>query len=171
MKLCAPLIAGVVGAAALALVVVLVRTPPVDNSETGNPLLGKLAPEVKGTTLKGEAFDLDEFRGDWVLVNFFASWCPPCLIEHPELVRLSTEVPGLEVVSVSFGDTVANVEQFFADNGGDWPVLAADTGAIGISYGVKGLPESFLVAPDGTIVAKFIGGITFDGVLDYLEAG
>jgi cytochrome c biogenesis protein CcmG/thiol:disulfide interchange protein DsbE len=60
------------------------------------------------------------------------------------------------------------VQKFFADNGGDWPVLANGTGALALDYGVKGLPESFLIDPAGTVVAKFEGGITADSLLQYV---
>lgn len=165
----APLIAGIVGVAVLALVVLFVVSPKGETADQESPLLGKLAPQLVGTTMAGESFDLDAFKGDWVLVNFFATWCPPCVVEHPELIELSEQQPqGLEIVSVAFGDTATNVEEFFAEHGGSWPVLASDTGAIGIEYGVKKLPESFLVAPDGSVVAKFNGGITAADLTEYL---
>jgi len=165
----APVIAGIVGVALLALVVLFVVSPKGEQAEARSQLLGDLAPAIVGTTMDGQPFDLDDARGDWVLVNFFATWCPPCVVEHPELIELSEQQPqGLQVVSVAFGDTAANVESFFAEQGGEWPVLASDTAAIGLDYGVKKLPESFLVAPDGSVVAKFNGGITAAELTEYL---
>ena len=155
-----PIIAGVVGVAALALVVLFVISPKGDAKQDTSPLLGKLAPQLTGTTSMGESIDLDSYRGEWVLVNFFATWCPPCVLEHPELVQLSKDDGGdLQVISVVSGDSASNVEKFFADNGGNWPVLVDDTGASGLDYGLKKLPESYLIAPDGTVVTKFAGGI------------
>jgi len=160
----APIIAGMVGFAVLALVVLFVISPRVDEKQETSPLLGTLAPQLTGTTPEGESVDLDSFRGEWVLVNFFATWCPPCVLEHPELVQLSKDDGGtLQVVSVVSGDTASNVEQFFAERGGSWPVLVNDTGASGLDYGLKKLPESYLIAPDGTVVAKYAGGITANG--------
>jgi cytochrome c biogenesis protein CcmG, thiol:disulfide interchange protein DsbE len=157
----APIIAGIVGVAVLALVVLFVVSPKGDTKEEASPLLGKLAPQLVGTTIDGDTFDLDSQRGEWVLVNFFATWCPPCVLEHPELVKLSSDDAGsLQVVSVASGDTEENVVKFFSEKGGNWPVIAADTGAVSLDYGVKKLPESYLIAPDGTVVAKFLGGIT-----------
>jgi len=158
----APVIAGIVGVAVLALVVLFVVSPKGDDrKEVSSTLLGDLAPELAGTALSGDSFDVDQYRGQWVLVNFFAEWCPPCVQEHPELVTLAERNEGrLQLVSVAFDESESTVRKFFAENGGDWPVLAADTGRIAIDYGVKGLPESFLIAPDGTVFAKFEGGIT-----------
>ena len=166
----APIIAGIVGVAVLALVVLFLVSPKGGESKVTSPLLGNLAPELAGTTLTGEPFNLDSARGQWVLVNFFATWCPPCVAEHPELIKLneSTSSTGLRVVSVAFDDSSANVEKFFADNGGDWPVLTQETGAVALDYGVKGLPESFLIDPAGTVVAKFEGGITAEALQRYV---
>jgi cytochrome c biogenesis protein CcmG/thiol:disulfide interchange protein DsbE len=165
----APIIAGIVGAAVLGLVVLFLTSPKVGESEETSPLLGKLAPPITGSALDGTQFNVDDARGKWVLVNFFATWCPPCIVEHPQLVQLARDNPDtLQLVSVAFSDTAPNVEAFFAEKGGAWPVLTADTGAISIDYGVKGLPESFLIDPSGVVVAKFIGGITAEGVQPYL---
>ena len=117
------------------------------------------------------AFDIDKYRGQWVLVNFFATWCPPCVAEQPELVKFAADNAGsVQLVSVAFDDTTENVEQFFAERGGDWPVLAEETGAAAIDYGVVKLPESYLVDPSGTVVEKLIGGVRAADVQELVEA-
>ena len=70
-------------------------------------------------------------RGEWVVVNFFATWCTPCRVEHPELVKFAEEHEGdpVEVVSVAFSDQPEAIREFFAEQGGNWPVVASDTGA------------------------------------------
>ncbi|MEX0769064.1 MAG: TlpA disulfide reductase family protein [Microthrixaceae bacterium] len=166
----APLIAGIVGCAVFALVLLFVVSPKGGESKVSSPLLGKLAPALSGATLASQEFNIDSLRGQWVLVNFFATWCPPCVVEHPELIKLSESsgTTGLSVVSVAFDDSSTNVAKFFADNGGDWPVLTQDTGAVALDYGVKGLPESFLIDPAGKVAAKFEGGITAEAMKEYL---
>ena len=142
-----------------------------DDAKVSSPLLGKLAPSIAGTGFRGEQFDIDAERGNWVLVNFFSTTCIPCIQEHPELVALSEryETSGaLSIVSVTFEDKAAAVRAFFEKNGGSWPVLLNDTGRIAISYGVTAVPESYLVAPDGTVVRKVIGGITADDVVSFI---
>ena len=64
------------------------------------------------------------------------------------------------MVSLAFSDRAANVREFFTVFGGDWPVLAADTGRYAISYGVAAVPETFLVTPSGVVVEKYLGGVT-----------
>ncbi len=160
----APIIAGIVGVAALLLVALFAFAPDRTERAESSPVVGKLAPALTGTTLTGDEFDIDDHRGQWVVVNFFATWCPPCVQEHPELVAFA-ERSGEEVqlVSVAFDDTeVDKVAQFFADNGGDWPVVTAGAAGASLDYGVKKLPESFVIDPSGTVAAKINGGVTAD---------
>ncbi len=160
----APIIAGIVGVAALALVALFALAPDRAERADSSPVVGNLAPALTGTTLTGDEFDIDDHRGQWVVVNFFATWCPPCVQEHPELVEFA-ERNGDEVqlVSVAFDDTeVDKVAQFFAENGGDWPVVTAGASGASLDYGVKKLPESFVIDPSGTVVAKINGGVTAD---------
>ena len=163
------LIAAVVGAAVLALVVVFALSPAGGQKDITSPIVGTVAPPINGANLHGGQVDLDSFKGEWVLVNFFATWCPPCVQEHPELVKLSKDDGGpVQVLSVSFQDSSEKVWRFFKDNGGKWPVVTNDTGRIGVDYGVKGLPESFLISPYGQVVVKFEGGITAKDIRGYV---
>jgi cytochrome c biogenesis protein CcmG, thiol:disulfide interchange protein DsbE len=132
-------------------------------------LVGQGAPPIEGTTTSGEAWRLDLQRGRWVVVNFFSTTCVPCVREHPELVAFAeahAEADDVRVVTVAFADSPAAVEEFFRSNGGDWPVLATNTGRIAVDWGVVAVPESYLVSPAGFVAAKIIGGV----VQDDLEA-
>lgn len=162
MKRKAPAIAAVVGVAVLALIAVLVVSPGSKQDSPESPLIGNTAPALAGATLGGGEFDLDDHRGEWVVVNFFATWCPPCVEEHPELVVFSERNEGsVQVVSVAFDDTELDaVERFFAKHGGEWPVIIDGAGGASLDYGVKRLPESFLVDPSGAVTVKINGGVT-----------
>lgn len=125
-------------------------------------LEGEVAPAIVGTTLDGEAFDLDDHRGGFVVVNFFQTTCIPCRQEHPELVAFQEAyAPSgfATIVSVAFDDSPSNIRDFFAEFGGDWPVIATDTGPIAVAYGVPLVPESVLIAPDGEVITKLAGGV------------
>lgn len=150
--------------AMLGLVVALATSDPATRSVAASPLIGRQAPAIAAERLMGGRFDLAQQRGGFVVVNFFATWCVPCIKEHPELVEFSrAEGPdGVTIVSVVYDDDPDDVRQFFDDNGGDWPVVIDTDGRIALSYGVSGVPESYLVAPDGTVVTKLIGGVTAD---------
>lgn len=160
-------IAAAVGALLLVFVGVLATRPPAADRQAQSPLLGKSAPEVSGTSIFGGSIRLSEHRGRFVLVNFVASWCVPCVQEHPELVRFTQRhraADDAEVLSVIFDDSADNVRGLFARLGGEWPVLADTGGQVALDYGVRGPPESFLVDPDGFVISKFVGRVSADGL-------
>ena len=140
------------------------RSPSEDRFGT-NPLVGKAVPEVSGATTTGSTFDIDAYRGSWVVVNFFATWCAPCVVEHPELVRFEEEHAdgSAQIVSIAYDDSPERVQEFFDDKGGTWPVVVADDARLALDFGVTGVPESFLVSPNGQVVAHFTG-VTADGL-------
>jgi cytochrome c biogenesis protein CcmG/thiol:disulfide interchange protein DsbE len=149
------------------LVLVFATSEPSSDRRVSSPLVGEVAPLVQGRTLDGDEYDLDRHRGRWVVVNFFARWCIPCRREHPELVEFGErhERGGdATLVSVIYDDDPDNVTKFFDEAGGDWPVVIDPEGRVSLEYGVTGVPESFLVAPDGNVVAKLVGGVTADGL-------
>jgi len=136
-------------------------------------IMGQAAPDFTGQTLDGASFRLSAHRGEWVLVNFFATWCVPCRIEHPELdrfVKAHVDDP-VQVVSIAWDDQPAKLREFFAEEGGDWPVIPADTGTTGLDYGITGVPETYIVAPSGQVVARFEDGVTADGLDAVIEKG
>jgi cytochrome c biogenesis protein CcmG/thiol:disulfide interchange protein DsbE len=163
-----------VGVVALLLIGVFALQQFGEETIESNPVIGAVAPPVVGTTIDGDAYDLDRYRGEWVVVNFFATWCIPCIEEHPELVEFTARHvdDGIGVVSVAFDDTPEDIVAFFEDNGGDWPVLPSDTGRIVLDYGVTGVPESYVVAPSGQVVAGFTGVTAdqLDAVIAEFEA-
>jgi len=145
------------------LVAVLFTRDDSEDKASRTALKDKPAPLITGTTLDGDAFNLDQFKGKWVLVNFFASWCVPCQQEHPELVsfdRRHTQIGDAQLVSVVFNDDTDKVRSFFAKNGGEWPVVVGDVGRIGIDYGVTAPPETFLIDPTGIVRARFAFPVT-----------
>ena len=158
----------------LGLLVVVLATSDNDGGFGRSTLLEQAAPAIAGTTISGDEFDIDDHRGRWVVVNFFSTTCIPCVEEHPELVAFEeahNAVGDAVVVSLAFSDTEANVTEFSSEYGGDWPVLARDTGRYAISYGVAAVPETYLVAPNGIVTSKFIGGVTqadLDGEIERL---
>jgi cytochrome c biogenesis protein CcmG/thiol:disulfide interchange protein DsbE len=127
-----------------------------------SPLLSQPAPDVTANTIDGAQVRLSDLRGKWVLVNFFATWCVPCVEEHPELVNFSTvheQAGDAQVVGVVYSDSVSAVKDFRAEKGGTWPMLTDSNGKIALDFGVSGVPESFLVNPEGIVVSKIIGGV------------
>jgi cytochrome c biogenesis protein CcmG/thiol:disulfide interchange protein DsbE len=155
-----------VGLGALVLVAVLASRPAATQTASSF-LIGKPAPPVAGRDLGGGASSLAGLRGRWVLLNFFASWCPPCRTESPELVKFAYGRPGgqrVAVLGVVYGDTASNAAAFERQVGATWPSVVDPGEAIAISYGVDDPPQSFLIAPDGMVVDRILGGVTVGGL-------
>ncbi len=109
-----------------------------------------------------EPFTVDELAdGEVVLVNFWASWCGPCRAEHPQLLAMAEE--GIEIYGVNYKDTPANAQGFLDELGDPYDRLAADpTGRTGLDWGLYGVPETFIIDGNGTVVKRFAGPITKD---------
>jgi len=167
------LIVSIVLACVMAMFVALLATrSSAQDKQARSPLLGRPVPQVAGAGLDGQPVALSSYQGKYVLVNFFATWCVPCQQEHPELQRWMSRHAAkgdATVFGVVFDDTAANARTFMRTNGGAWPVVADPSGDVALNFGVRGPPESFLVGPDGIVLAKFIGQVTADG-LDRLLA-
>jgi cytochrome c biogenesis protein CcmG/thiol:disulfide interchange protein DsbE len=162
-------VAGVTLVVGAALIAVLATRPPQTATEVNTPLVGQVAPGIAGTTLGGGSFDLTAERGRWVVVNFFASWCPPCQQEQPELVAFAyahRSAGDAALVGVVFDDGTSTARGFMRSTGASWPAVVDPGGQVALNYGVRGPPETFLVAPDGTVVAHFDGPMT-NAALDY----
>jgi len=158
-----------VGLGALALVAVLATRPPA-TQVAPSALIGKPAPPVAGRGLTGGDSSLASLRGRWVLLNFFASWCPPCRTESPELVKFAFGRPGgqrVAVLGVVYGDTAGNAAAFERQVGATWPSVLDPREQIAIAYGVDDPPQSFLISPEGRVVDRILGGVTA-GALDRL---
>jgi cytochrome c biogenesis protein CcmG/thiol:disulfide interchange protein DsbE len=138
-----------------------------------SPLLGRPAPAVKATTLDGKPFDLQRRKGSWVVLNFFNSTCVPCVKEHPELVKFADEqselADGAELYTVINYDDEGAVRDFFAENGGSWPVLSDPNADISVAFGISKVPETWIVDPDGFVVQRAIVGLTDDQLTRLLE--
>ena len=115
--------------------------------------------EAQRQRLDQQAAEIADLRGQVVLVNFWASWCVPCTIEHPQLMQLARE--GVPVYGVSYKDKAPEARAFLERRGNPFARLGADaTGRVGIEWGVYGVPETFVVGPDGTIRTKMVGPLT-----------
>ena len=123
-------------------------------------MIGKPAPNVSLPTLsEGQPANLREMASEGpMLVNFFASWCAPCEIEHPVLMTLKGRT---RVVGIAYKDAPQNSQAFLARLGDPFAEVLVDRdGRAGVEFGVTGVPETFVVARDGTIVAKHTGPLT-----------
>lgn len=134
-----------------------------DPNAVPSAYLGKQAPAMTDAVLPGipGIANADLRRGDVVLVNFWASWCPPCRAEHPTLVALAAE--GIRVVGVNMMDDRENALAFLAEAGNPFSGVAFDPkGRTRLEWGVTAPPETFILRGDGTVAYKFIGPLVGD---------
>lgn len=126
-----------------------------------SPLVGRPAPDFSVTLFSGEKVKLADLRGKAVFVNFWASWCPPCIAEAKNLEATWQRLKDQNVVfvGIEIQDTEANGRAFLKEYGVTYPNAVDTSGRIAIDYGVWGIPESFFIDPDGRIVYKHVGGI------------
>ena len=138
------------------------RTNPRD---IPSPLLGREAPAFSLTAFTGEPVSLAAYRGQVVVVNFWASWCyPACYDEAPVLEQAwrGWRERGVVVIGLDIQDTDDKAKKFIADFGLTFPNARDVTGKVSIDYGVFGVPETFFVDRQGRIRVRHVGAVTAD---------
>lgn len=132
-----------------------------DPSQLPTALAGKPAPAVQLGSLEGAPLftQADLADGQMKLVNFWASWCAPCRVEHPNLEALARD--GVTVLGVNYKDDPEKAAGFLAELGNPYAKIGTDReGRMALDWGVYGVPETFVVDGEGKIVLRFAGPIT-----------
>jgi peroxiredoxin len=122
--------------------------------------------------LDGKTYRLSDFRGQWILVNYWATWCPPCREELPELEVFynNHKDDGAVVIGVAMESIKQERLQKFVDQQFlSFPILMAEPAARTELGGVPGLPTSFLIDPSGEVVARQVGPVTAEDVEQFIE--
>ena len=166
-------------AATVVLAVVLASRFGSDPGLVDSPLIGQPAPEFTLAGLDGsEGASLSDLRGDIVVVNFFASWCLQCRDEHDDLVAASESFSDQDVrfVQVAYQEEAAESLDYLSEAGvSETTLYLADPGSrTAIAYGVFGIPETFFIDPNGTVVGKIIGeadALVLGATIDSIRSG
>jgi cytochrome c biogenesis protein CcmG, thiol:disulfide interchange protein DsbE len=151
-----------VGVVAAVLFSALALAGPSGEQTAYTPLFGKPAPATEGQVLGGRTtVSLSQYAGKWVLVNFAASWCVPCQQEMPQLRTFAgaeKAAGDVQVLTIAYDESdLSNLQTFMTAQGSTWPSINAPGATI--TWGLRGVPESFLVDPEGTVVLHVTGGL------------
>jgi cytochrome c biogenesis protein CcmG, thiol:disulfide interchange protein DsbE len=153
------------------LVAVLASGIGNDPRGQSNALEGTIANDFTLVTLDGRSVSLAELRGQPVVLNFWSTWCQPCKIEHPHLQQAAKVygARGVTFLGVLYNDEAARARPFLQRNGSVFATLEDPGGRVAIDYGVAGVPETFVIAPDGRIALKLSGPVTYQTLAEILE--
>lgn len=141
-----------------------------DPREVPSPLIGKPAPVFTLPGLEGKPAQVSpsQFAGRPVLVNFFASWCAGCQVEHPLMLQLASQ--GVEIIGMAYKDTDPDTRAWLTQHGNPYRTVVADSlGSAGLDWGVYGVPETFVLNAQGTIVYKQIGPMTEQAWREHIQ--
>jgi thiol-disulfide isomerase/thioredoxin len=119
----------------------------------------------------GVKHNLSDYRGKWVVVNYWATWCPPCLMEIPELVDFHEDHKGRDavVLGVNFEDiSLSGLKQFSEEYFMNYPVLQTKPAPNSALGPIPGLPTTYLVSPTGEVVARQVGPVTAKIINDFI---
>ncbi|MDY6874170.1 MAG: cytochrome c-type biogenesis CcmF C-terminal domain-containing protein [Chloroflexota bacterium] len=135
---------------------------------SGRPLTGENAPGFSASDLTGVEFSLEDYRGQVVVLNFWATWCPQCKDEMPEfeIIWQALQTEGVQFLGVAMDDTQSAVEAMARELGITYPLIVEEGGRITGAYGVSAVPETFIIAPDGSLAAFHIGVVDGETLRD-----
>jgi cytochrome c biogenesis protein CcmG/thiol:disulfide interchange protein DsbE len=143
--------------------------PLIGSAAAPAPQSGFAAPDFTLRTPTGETYTLSELRGNAVLVNLWATWCPPCRAEMPAIQKIYNEYKqdGLIVLAINMTaqDNPLNIEPFMTQYNLDFPILLDETGEVGAAYQLRSLPSSYFIDRAGIISEIVIGGPMSEALL------
>ena len=135
-----------------------------DTNYNTSSLINKKTPEFKIISFDNSNFYTkdDIKKNNYTLINFWASWCTPCKVEHPILMKLS-QTKNLVILGINFKDKEPQAKTFLSELGNPYDLLAKDkNGKHSVKFGIYGIPESILINKELMIIQKFVGPLSVD---------
>ena len=134
-----------------------------DTNYNTSSLINKETPEFKIISFNdSNYYTRDDIKNNYTLINFWASWCAPCKVEHPILMKLS-QTKNLVILGINFKDKEPQAKTFLSELGNPYDLLAKDkNGKHSVKFGIYGIPESILINKELTIIQKFVGPLSID---------
>jgi thiol-disulfide isomerase/thioredoxin len=131
----------------------------------------KPALDFKLNDLNGKEVSLSDYKGKKVFLNFWASWCPPCKAEMPDIEKLYNETndTDLVILAINVGEIKSDVTNFLNDNKYNFTVLLDSDQNISNQYNIRGIPTSFFINKEGEIVSSKVGGMSLDEMKSYIS--
>lgn len=125
---------------------------------------GQPAPDFSLTDLKGQMWQLSQLRGKVVFINFWATWCPPCIQEMPSMEALKKKMEGrdFQMLAIMYNDRPEMGQSFMNKEGYTFPALIDADSLVARQYGLTGVPETFIIDTEGILREKFIGPYDWD---------
>lgn len=143
-----------------------------ENNVTKEPNVIKTkAPDFKLKDLDGKELSLSDLKGKKIFLNFWATWCPPCKNEMPEIQKLyeETKDTDLVIVAVEIGEPLSEVKSFIDENKYTFKVLSDSDQSVASKYEISSIPTSYFIDEDGNIISKFIGAMNIDKMKSYIK--
>jgi cytochrome c biogenesis protein CcmG, thiol:disulfide interchange protein DsbE len=123
-------------------------------------LIGKPAPNFVLPAMDGRDLDLSAYKGRPIILNFYASWCAPCRVEHPQFMQLAKD-NRFVVLGVAYRDEPEKTAAYLEDLGNPFAQSAIDRqGAVGVQFGLAGVPETYVIGADGKVLFRHQGEVT-----------
>ena len=121
--------------------------------------------------LEGKELSLSDFKGKKIFLNFWATWCPPCRAEMPEMEKLyqETKDTDLVIIAVEIGEPLSTVKPFVNSNKYNFKVLLDSDQSVSLKYGISSIPTSFFIDIDGNIISKKIGAMNINQMKSYIK--
>ena len=142
----------------------MVSCGPGNEQPQVKAIKGQPAPNFMLTDLRGKDWQLSDLRGKVVFVNFWATWCPPCIKEMPSMDALNTRMSGkpFQMLTILYSDRPELGQSLVNKSGYRFPVLIDPDSFTGKEYGLTGVPETFIIDTQGILREKFIGPFEWD---------